>query len=216
MDKNSLVMERIEASASFLRQFERHTRVVVAFWLKESDSLDARLYIAPRNLDPQIVDSATREILRIARDMNEPHFSPFQVSLVGLHEPTVKAALNIYKNHAPRIPIHLGPGNFGGVDVDEVYLIKGSSGEFTMPSGRQVLDQIIDREAELFEQYGTPPRKMKLPVLMAYDLAKCGREELGDLSGRVFKDGIGVFEKEGLHGMKVEILRDRNAALQFE
>ena len=85
-----------------------------------------------------------------------------------------------------------------------------------MSSGREVLDQIIDQEADFFRQHGKPPRKMKLPVLMAYDLAKCGRDELGDLSGRVFKDGIDVFEKEGFHGMSVEIIRDRNATLQFE
>ena len=58
---------------------------------------------------------------------------------------------------------------------------------------------------------------MKLPVLMAYDLAKCGRDQLGDLSGRVFKDGIRVFEKEGFHGMSVEIIRDRGTpCFEFE
>lgn len=51
---------------------------------------------------------------------------------------------------------------------------------------------------------------------MDYGLAKCGRNELGDLSGRVFKDGITVFEKEGFHGMSVEIVRDRAAVLEFE
>jgi hypothetical protein len=216
MDKGAMVTEQVNASVRFLREFENFSRVVAAFWLKENGKSDARFYLAPRQLGPDNRVAATREILRIATDMNDPHLSPFRVSLVGRGEPTVKAALDHYKGHAPGIPIHLGPGNFGGVDVDEVYLIKGSSGEFTMASGRQVLDQIIDREAEFFEQHGAPPRKMKLPVLMAYDLSKCGREELGDLSGRVFKDGIGVFEKEGLHGMKVEIVRDRNAALQFE
>ena len=85
-----------------------------------------------------------------------------------------------------------------------------------MSTGRETLNQIIDREAEFFEQHGAAPRKMKLPVLMAYDLAKCGREELGELAGRVFKDGIAVLEREGFHGMSVEIIRNRDAALQFE
>ena len=65
-------------------------------------------------------------------------------------------------------------------------------------------------------KHGEAPRKMKLPVLMAYDLAKCGREELGEMAGRIFKDGIVVLEKEGFHGMNVEIVRNRDAALQFE
>ena len=85
-----------------------------------------------------------------------------------------------------------------------------------MSTGRDTLNQIIDKEAEFFQEHGTAPRKMKLPVLMAYDLAKCGREELGELAGRVFKDGIDVLEKEGFHGMSVEIVRDRKAQLQFE
>lgn len=85
-----------------------------------------------------------------------------------------------------------------------------------MSKGRETLHHIIDKEAEFFEQNGAPPRKIKLPVLMAYDLAKCGGEDLGDLSGRVFKDGIDVFEKEGFHGMQVEIVRKHDAELAFE
>ena len=85
-----------------------------------------------------------------------------------------------------------------------------------MPTGRETLNVIIDKEAEFFEQHNAAPRKIKLPVLMAYDLAKCGREELGELAGRIFKDGIAVLEKEGFHGMNVEIIRDRDAALQLE
>ena len=85
-----------------------------------------------------------------------------------------------------------------------------------MPDGREVLYQIIDQEANFFQLNGRPPRRMKLPVRMAYDLAKCGRDTVGDLSGRVFKDGITVFEQEGFHGMAVEIVRDRNAALELE
>ena len=61
-----------------------------------------------------------------------------------------------------------------------------------MPTGLDTLSEIIDKEAEFFEQHGRAPRKIKLPVLMAYDLAKCGRQELGDIAGRVFRDGIDV------------------------
>jgi len=121
-----------------------------------------------------------------------------------------------YKGRPPRIPLHVRGGVFGDREVDEAYLVKGPTGENTMASGREILDTIIDQEATFFQQHGKPPRKLKLPVLMAYDLAKCGRNELGDLSGRVFKDGISVFEKEGFHGMNVEIIRDRNASLEFE
>lgn len=216
MDQGSLVVQQIEAAARFLREFEKSTSVAVAFWLKDSEDGQWTFYVACDPVDKAHLDLAYREVLRIANELNDPYFEAFQVRLVGLREPMVQAALKFYKGHPPRIPLRIGGGNFGGVDVEEVYLIKGPTGERTMASGTEVLHQIIDQEANFFQQHGKPPQKMKLPVLMAYDLAKCGRDELGELSGRVFKDGITVFEKEGFHGMGVEIVRDRNATLQFE
>ena len=216
MDQGPLVVPQIEAGVRFLRELEKSTSVVVAFWLKEGEDGQWNLYIASDRFGKGSLDLAYREVLRIATEMNDPCFEPFQLRLVGLREPMVQAALEYYKAHPPTIPLRIGGGNFGGIDVEEVYLVKGPTGESTMASGTEVLHQIIDQEAGFFQQHGKPPQKMKLPVLMAYDLAKCGRDELGDLSGRVFKDGITVFEKEGFHGMKVEIVRDRNAMLQLE
>ena len=216
MDQGSLVMEQIEAGNNFLREFEKSTPVVVAFWLKEREDGRWNLYVASDRFDKGKLGGAYGEVLGIAKEMKDPYFEPFQVKLVGLSEPTVRAALEFYRTHPPKIPFRIRERNFGGIDVEEVYLLKGPTGEYTMPSGREVLHQIIDQEAAFFQQHGKPPGKMKLPVLMAYDLAKCGRNEVGDLSGKVFKDGITVFEKEGFHGMSVEIIRDRNATLQFE
>jgi hypothetical protein len=216
MDQGSLVDLQIEAGMRFLREFEKTTPVAVAFWLKGSEDGQWNFYLASDRFDKGKLDVAYREILRITNEMNDRLFRPFQVSLVGLGEPTVQAALEFYKGRPPRIPVRIRGGNFGGIDVEEVYLVKGPTGEKTMATGREVLNQLIDQEAAFFQQNGKPPRKVKLPVLMAYDLAKCGRDELGDLSGRVFKDGITVFEKEGFHGMSVEIVRDRDATLQFE
>lgn len=85
-----------------------------------------------------------------------------------------------------------------------------------MATGTETLHLIIDAEAEYFREHGTPPKVLKLPVLMAYDLAKFGSNDLGELSGRIFRDGISVLEAEGFHGMSVEIVRDRNATLQLE
>jgi hypothetical protein len=75
---------------------------------------------------------------------------------------------------------------------------------------------LIDAQVQWAADNGKEPRKMKLPVRMAWDLAKCGRDEMGEISDRVRKDGIEVFEKEGLHGLNVEIVRRSDAQLQFE
>ena len=216
MDQGTLVAEQIEAGNRFLREFEKTIPVAAAFWLKESEDCRWRFYVASDRFDDRYLQIPYREVLRISKEMNDPYFGPFQVTLVGLREPTVQAALEIYKSRSAKIPIRISAGNFGGTEVEEVYLVRGPMGDYTMPSGREMLNQIIDQEAAFFQQNGRAPRKMKLPVLMAYDLAKCGRNEVGDLIGKVFKDGITVFEKEGFHGMSVEIVRDRNAVLELE
>lgn len=61
-----------------------------------------------------------------------------------------------------------------------------------MATGREALDALIDAEAQWAAANGKEPKKMKLPVLMAYDLAKCGRDDMGEISAQVFKDGIGL------------------------
>ena len=216
MDQDSLVIEQIGAGSDFLSEFEKTTPIVVAFWLKERDEGRWRLYLASDWIDEWKLHDAYRDVLRVAKEINNPNFDPFHVTLLGLCQPMVQAALEIYKKHSAKIPLRIRERIFGDVAAEEVYLVRGPTGDYTMPSGREMLNQIIDQEAAYFQQHGRPPRKMKLPVLMAYDLAKCGRNEVGDLSGRVFKDGITVFEQEGFHGMRVEIIRDRNATLEFE
>jgi hypothetical protein len=216
MDKSSMVDRKVELGTRLAGKLEKTTPVIAAFLLKSRENGEWSLHVVPEHQDKKSMEAAYIAILRIANELNDTALDPFQIRLVGLSEPTAQAALEIYRGSPPRIPIHLQREEFGGVEVEEVYLIKGPTGESTMASGREVLNHIIDEEATFFQQHGKPPRKIKLPVLMAYDLAKCGREDLGDLSGRVFKDGITVFEKEGFHGMSVEIIRDRNATLMFE
>jgi len=77
-----------------------------------------------------------------------------------------------------------------------------------MRDGLKVLHAIIDAEARYASERGEPPKLLKLPVLLAYDLAKLGREHMGELSGKILKDGVRVLEQEGLLGMKVKIVRD--------
>jgi hypothetical protein len=216
MDQSSLVREQIDAGQRFLREFEKSASVVVAFWLREGEDGRWNLYVASDQFNGGKIGTAYMEVRRIAKAMRDFYFEPFRVKLIGLTEPMAQAALKFYMTHPPKIPFHIRERNFGGIEVDAAYFIQGPTGEYTMPSGREALDRIIDQEAAFFLQHGKSPRKMKLPVLMAYDLSKCGRNEVGDLSGKIFMDGISAFEKEGFHGMSVEIVRERNAALEFE
>jgi hypothetical protein len=76
-------------------------------------------------------------------------------------------------------------------------------------TGIEVLHGIIDGEAAYFSEHRRPPALLKLPVLQAYELAKLGREHLGDLSARIVKDGVRVLEKDGLLGMRVKLVTDQ-------
>jgi hypothetical protein len=67
---------------------------------------------------------------------------------------------------------------------------------------------IIDAEAEYVSDHGHPPKLLKLPVLQAYDLAKLSRNEFGPLAERVMREGIKVFEKEGLLSIPVKLVHD--------
>lgn len=216
MDQGTLVDRRIQAGSRFLREFEKSIPVILAFWLKAHEDAGWVFYIATNAIEEGSLDAAYREIVRITDDLNDAEFEPFLVRLIGRSDPLVRSALELYKGRPPTIPFAFRGDSFGGMDVAEVYFVRGPSGVISMANGRDVLHRIIDEEATFFQQHGTAPRKIKLPVLMAYDLAKCGRDDLGDLSGRVFKDGITVFEREGFHGMSVEIVRDRDATLKFE
>ena len=98
--------------------------------------------------------------------------------------------------------------------IDLWYDAKGSPSSVRVTdrslSGREALDYIIDKQTEFISTHHKPPTSMRLPLLLAYDLAKLRSSDIGDLSQRVFREGVKVFEKVGLLGMKVKIENDLN------
>jgi hypothetical protein len=216
MDQGPLVKERIEAGSEFLHRFNEFAPVLVAFWLKDTESGRWHLYVGANILDGERYRAAYVEIIRIAEDLNDPYFDPFVIRLLLPGDPLVQAAIAAYKRRPPRIPFVADAPGFGRLTDEEIHFVWGPTRGYSMKTGRETLDEIIDKEADFYNEHRKSPHKIKLPVLMAYDLAKCGRDELGEVAGRVFKEGIKAFEQEGFHGLKVEILYDVNAQLQFE
>lgn len=214
MDSASLVKPPLEVGAAFLKKFQEYAPIAIAFWGREYDSDTWTLCVAPVTDEP--FDRVYGEVLRIESALRAPEFERFRVRLLYLDEPVVHEMRRIYQAHAGKVPLHVGEEEVGEFGFEEACLASGPRGEFEMPTGRETLHHIVDQEAEFFRRTGSVPKKIKLPVLMAYDLAKCGRDDLGDLSGRIFKDGITVLEEEGFHGMDVEIVRDSSATLEFE
>jgi hypothetical protein len=51
----------------------------------------------------------------------------------------------------------------------------------------------------------TLPTSLRIPWGTAYDLAKLGRAELGDLADKLLTQGITILEREGFKGLRVVI-----------
>ncbi|MFL5243849.1 MAG: hypothetical protein ACJ8FY_17240 [Gemmataceae bacterium] len=131
MDQGALVTEQIDAGARFLSEFQKHFPVQSAFWLKESDEGERNLYVASDQINDDNFDVAYGEVMRIAGQLQDPWFDPFQVKVIGQDDPLAKAALDIQQRYPGRNPIRLNGKSFGGASVDDVYL-------YTSPAPAQV------------------------------------------------------------------------------
>lgn len=96
--------------------------------------------------------------------------------------------------------------NSGVLSAEEADSILHIKGGVPQTDPLTLWHSIIDAEAEYHNQHGHPARVLKLPVLQAYDLAKLGRKDFGPLSERVMREGIRVFEQEGLLGIPVTLI----------
>ena len=88
----------------------------------------------------------------------------------------------------------------------------------TLRPHREVLDQILDLMAEHELQKGSSPTLLTLPMLEAYALCKCTRNDASEeFLINVFRNGVHAFEKEGmkLYGMTVTLTK-RHGELKVE
>ena len=214
MAQNVLVNSKIDVGIRFLREFQKYVPISVAFWLKAEELGSWKFYVASDQFSSGNYDAAYDEVLRIAERMKDVDFDPFQVRLIGIEDPMVKDALRLYERRPPK-PFEVENVSFGGTTVARVLLIQGSAGGYPM-TGQETLSNIIDEVTNFVQQHGKQPEKIKLPMLMAYNLAKCTRDELGELSTQIVRGGIGILATEGLYGMKVEIVPDNKAKLELE
>ena len=122
MDQIPLVIEQIDAGTRFLNEFQKYLPIQVAFWLKEAEVGDWNLYIASDQITEDNFDVAYGEVVRIAGQIRDPWFDPFQVKLIGANDPLAQAALDIQRRFPGRMPTRFHGRTFGGLSVDEVYI----------------------------------------------------------------------------------------------
>ena len=122
MDQGPLVGEQIDAARDFLSRFASYAHVHAAFWLRSSEEGTLNLYLASDEVTDANLDLAYGEVLRIAREMRNPNFDPFQVKVIRTDDPMAQAAVNIHRKYSATIPAHFTGRSFGGVSADEVYV----------------------------------------------------------------------------------------------
>jgi hypothetical protein len=121
MDQGPLVIEQIDAGGRFLAEFEKYAPVRVAFWLKDSEGR-WNLYVASDQVDDNNVDVAYGEVLRIAGQMRDPNFDPFQVKLIGAADPLANQVVAIRDRYPGRSPTRYHGHQLGGVSIEEAYI----------------------------------------------------------------------------------------------
>jgi hypothetical protein len=127
MDQVPLVIEQIDVGTKFLGEFQKYLPIQAAFWLKETEEGDWSLYVVSDQITDDNFDVAYGEVLRIAGQLRDSWFDPFQVKLIGASDPLAQAALEIQRRFPGRMPIRLHGKTFGGVSVDEVYVYPSST-----------------------------------------------------------------------------------------
>ena len=126
MDQVPLVSEQIDAGTKFLGEFQKYLPIQAAFWLKETEEGDWSLYVASEQITDDNFDVVYGEVLRIAGQLRDPWFDPFQVKVIGANDPLAQAALDIQRRFPGRMPTRFHGNIFGGVSVDEVYVYPSS------------------------------------------------------------------------------------------
>jgi hypothetical protein len=122
MDQGPLVTQQIDAGARFVREFATYTPVRVAFWLKGAEDDQWFLYVAGDQIDDSNFDIAYGEVIRITAKMPDPWLDPFQIKVIGAHEPLAKAVLEIQEKYPGRLPTRYHGRQLGGLSVEEVYI----------------------------------------------------------------------------------------------
>jgi hypothetical protein len=127
MDQSPLVADQIDTGARFLGEFRNYIPVQSAFWLKAPDDGEWNLYVASDQITDDNFDVAYGEVLRIAGQLRDPLFDPFQVKLIGADDPLAVAASDINRRSRGPTATRLQGQMFGGIPAEEVYIYPSPS-----------------------------------------------------------------------------------------
>jgi hypothetical protein len=124
MDQIPLVEEQIADGRRFLARLgEVGFPVTAAAWVRETERWRPHLYVVTP-LEDEGSGDAYVQLFALMRQMPQPFsLDPlFDVMALGRHEPLAEALLDLQRRHPGRSSFHFGGTQFGGVEVEDVYL----------------------------------------------------------------------------------------------
>jgi hypothetical protein len=95
MAQSSLVNDRVDSGARFLRRFGDIFPIKAAAWMQNGESKLWYLYVASDAIDPMKVGSAYGEVFHAFQDLEDLTFDPFQVKLLRPNDPVARQLLAI-------------------------------------------------------------------------------------------------------------------------
>jgi hypothetical protein len=126
MDKGPLVTEEIDAAAKFLAEFTKSYPVQFAFWLKEGEHHNWKLYIVSEQITDENFDEAYGEVGRIVGKTRDPWFNGMQVTVLGVDERLAKAVAELRHRYPADKPARFFGETVDGIEAEEIYVYPSS------------------------------------------------------------------------------------------
>lgn len=118
----ALVVDDIVEGANFLREFDRTSRVVAAFWGKISDNMKRYLYVATERFGGNNPREAYTEVIRLTTGESAVNFDPAHVRFISPDSPLAIAVIEYNQSFPNRRSNRIGDTLFGGHYVEDLYI----------------------------------------------------------------------------------------------
>jgi hypothetical protein len=94
----------------------------MAAWLKTNEEGRWFLYIASNEVDKKGLADAYKVVYLATQRLRNLWLDPFDVKLIGAHNPIAKDILDIQRRYPAAIPSRLRETRLGSVHIEEAYI----------------------------------------------------------------------------------------------
>jgi hypothetical protein len=123
MDQSALVEHQIDDVPKLIDQLKRDNfDVKAAFWLYTSEADQWFLYIVSDMVDQVGSAQAYRYALRSMRQLPGLWINPFEIKLIGSHEPIARAVTAFRANMHRPVPTQVRGANLDKIYIENAYI----------------------------------------------------------------------------------------------